>query len=293
MKRLEVLDLFELAETLAECRPNLDGERKGLDVFFACNRLETSFRKFEADQAAFPLTRDSARQVINALREVLNNYFYDGPGRSKFKAGLDLDQDFATWPLYSLRTKLDEFRHVLSAECRNSETYFVEKKVGFDVPTLLHSAQENLHSSIHPYVPDAALAEIRQAGRCLALESFTACGFHTLRGLEVVMSAYYKAVSGKEKGFRSWHDYIEALEELAAQAKESNASYPSPKVASMLDRMRQLDRNPLMHPSDSLDEMAADTLFKLGIVTITELAKDLRDMAGQPELKLVTAASAE
>ncbi len=106
------------------------------------------------------------------------------------------------------------------------------------------------------------------------------------------MSAYYKAVSGKEKGFRSWHDYIEALEELAAQAKESNASYPSPKVASMLDRMRQLDRNPLMHPSDSLDEMAADTLFKLGIVTITELAKDLRDMAGQSELKLVTAASA-
>ncbi|MEZ2143174.1 hypothetical protein AAE026_12785 [Bradyrhizobium sp. DN5] len=48
-----------------------------------------------------------------------------------------------------------------------------------------------------------------------------------------------------------------------------------------------------MHPSDSLDEMAADTLFKLGVVTITELAKDLRDMAGQPELKLVTAASAE
>ena len=55
----------------------------------------------------------------------------------------------------------------------------------------------------------------------------------------------------------------------------------------MLDRMRQLDRNPLMHPRDSLDEMAADTLFKLGIVTITELAKDMRDMAAQPELKIV------
>ena len=34
--------------------------------------------------------------------------------------------------------------------------------------------------------------------------------------------------------------------------------------------------------------MGADTLFKLGIVTITELAKDLRDMAAMPELKLVT-----
>jgi len=33
--------------------------------------------------------------------------------------------------------------------------------------------------------------------------------------------------------------------------------------------------------------MSADTLFKLGIVTITELAKDMRDMIGQPELKLI------
>jgi hypothetical protein len=56
----------------------------------------------------------------------------------------------------------------------------------------------------------------------------------------------------------------------------------------MLDRMRELDRNPLMHPSDTLDEVGADSLFKLGIVTITELAKDMRDMANQPELKLVT-----
>ena len=34
--------------------------------------------------------------------------------------------------------------------------------------------------------------------------------------------------------------------------------------------------------------MGADTLFKLGIVTITELAKDTRDMAAMPELKLAT-----
>jgi hypothetical protein len=56
----------------------------------------------------------------------------------------------------------------------------------------------------------------------------------------------------------------------------------------MIDRMRELDRNPLMHPSDTLDEMAADSLFKLGVITITELAKDMRDMAGQSEMKLVT-----
>lgn len=289
VKRLEVLDLFELAEIFADCRPKLDGHQKGMDVFFACIRLEGSFKKFEAEQGAFSLTRDSARRVISELSETLTHQFYDGdPKRNKMKPGLDLEKDFETWQLYELRTKIEEFRHVLSAECRKSETYFVEKKVGFDVATLLHSAEENLHSSIQPFVPASALSEIREAGRCLALECYTACGFHILRGLEVVMAAYYKRVSAKEREFRSWHDYVEALTELEKGENGVKPKFPSPKVAAMLDRMRQLERNPLMHPSDTLDEMAADTLFKLSIVTITELAKDMRDMAGQTEMRLVT-----
>ena len=59
---------------------------------------------------------------------------------------------------------------------------------------------------------------------------------------------------------------------------------------TMLDRMRQLDRNPLMHPRDRLDEMGADTLFSIGLATITEMAKDLREWAGQHQLQLVGSA---
>ena len=292
VKRLEVLDLFELAEAISTARPIFGAKSKGSALFFPANRLESVLRKFEADQGAFPLTRDSARQVITALTKEIEEAFYEGGDREKLREAA-FEQDFQSWAFYHTRTKLDEFRHVLAAECRKSETYFIEKKLGFDISTLLHSAEENLHDSIRPSIPAPALVELREAGRCLALESFTASGFHTLRGLEIVMAAYYRAVSTTEKEFRSWHDYVEALEELAQEKNGVKPKYPSPKVAAMLDRMRQLDRNPLMHPSDTLDEMAADSLFKLGIVTITELAKDLRDMAGQTELKLVTNAAAE
>jgi hypothetical protein len=160
--------------------------------------------------------------------------------------------------------------------------------VGFDISLLLHKAEQNLHPSVMPFVGAPAVEEVKAAGRCFALENYTACGFHILRALEVVMADYYKLVSAKTKEFRSWYDYIEAFTKLEKSRTKRNSKYPSPKVAAMLDRMRQLDRNPLMHPRDSLDEMAADTLFKLGIVTITELAKDMRDMAAEPELKLVT-----
>jgi hypothetical protein len=289
VKRLEVLDLFELAEMLSNARPKLAGDKgKVFDVYMALMGLENSFKKFVAEQTAFPLTRDSAAEAVRTIDAVLVQHFFNDAAREKFKDGLDLGGEFSMWQLHDVRPKLEQFRHVLAVECRKSETYFIEKVVGFDLPTLLHSAEENIHQAIRPCVPGNALSEIREAGRCLALENYTASGFHTLRGLEVVIAAYYKAVSGKDREFRSWHDYVEALAELAEENDGEKPKYPSAKVAAMIDRMRELDRNPLMHPSDTLDEMAADGLFKLGIVTITELAKDLRDMVGQTELKLIT-----
>lgn len=281
------MELYELAETFSMAQAELSKKAKALDAFFTLSRLETVFLKFEADQAAFPLSRDSARHVLASLIPVINSTFYEDNTRAKMKANFDANAELDAWMWYSIRAQLDGFRHVLTAECRNSETYFIEKKVGFDIPTLLHSAEENLHQSIRPHVPAAAQRELREAGRCLALECYTACGFHTLRALEVVMGAYFKTFSKSEKEFRSWHDYVEALEKLAKEATESNAKYPSAKVAAMLDRMRQLHRNPLMHPEDNLDEMGADMLLKLGVVTIAELASDMRDSAGQTEMKLI------
>ncbi|WP_316163876.1 hypothetical protein [Bradyrhizobium sp. SZCCHNRI20481] len=289
MKRLEVLDLFELAEAFSTARTSFSAEKaKGSDIFFPAVQLENMLRKFESDQTAFPLTRDSARQVLTALQTDIWPHYWDDVSRQKLKSNA-FEQEFQSWSFYSTRSKMDEFRHVLAAECRKSETYFIDKKVGFDISTLLHTAEENLHAEALAVLPSGVRDEVRSAGRCLALECYTACGFHILRGLEVVMAAYYKQISSKDKAFRSWHDYVEALTDLE-QADENGIKprFPSPKVAAMLDRMRQLDRNPLMHPSDTLDEMAADTLFKLSIVTMTELAKDMRDHAGQTEMKLVT-----
>jgi hypothetical protein len=289
VKRLEVLDLFELAETLTDVRPKFNVEKaKFVDIYIALIGLENGLKKFAEEQAAFPLTRDSAMTTVKEIDAILTEHFFQDGSRQKFKDGSDLNGEFHTWPLWRMRSSLDAFRHVLAVECRKSETYFIEKVVGFDLQTLLHSADENIHQAIRSSVPETALKEIREAGRCLALENYTASGFHTLRGLEVVIGAYYKAVSGKEKDFRSWHDYVEALEELAKEKDGKTPKYPSSKAAAMIDRMRELDRNPLMHPSDTLDEMAADSLFKLGVITITELAKDMRDMAGQSEMKLVT-----
>jgi hypothetical protein len=127
------------------------------------------------------------------------------------------------------------------------------------------------------------MLEIDESGRCFAVDSYTACGFHALRGLEIVMEDYYEIITKKKSKFRSWYDYVKAFTRLSATRGKRKSKYPSPKVAAMIDRIREFDRNPLMHPRDTLDEPGADTVFNISIATITEMAKDMRDLKENPE----------
>jgi hypothetical protein len=182
-----------------------------------------------------------------------------------------------------VRTALDSFTHVFKAECRDNETYFIEKKAIYDTASLVSRASDKIHATMRPHIAKEAMLEIDEAGRCFAVDSYTACGFHALRGLEIVMEDYYEAVARKKPKFRSWYDYVKAFTRLASTRGKRKSKYPSPKVAAMIDRIREFDRNPLMHPRDTLDEPGADTVFNISIATMTEMAKDMRDLQENPE----------
>lgn len=114
----------------------------------------------------------------------------------------------------------------------------------------------------------------------------TACGFHALRGLELMMGEYLGKFK-TEASPKSWFDYIKELKKISDDNTAVNK--PSPKFIAMLDRMRVLDRNPLMHPQDRLDTAGADMLFNLSAITVSEMARDLGSKEPQGELPLIVA----
>lgn len=91
-----------------------------------------------------------------------------------------------------------------------------------------------------------------------------------------MMDDYLRAF-GVTKKLVSWNDYIKAAEELIA--REDTEVKPSKRVASMLDRMRSLDRNPLMHPRDELDTASAGQLFALTTIAVAEMIKDIKNIS--------------
>ncbi len=79
---------------------------------------------------------------------------------------------------------------------------------------------------------------------------------------ELVMDDYLKRVwRGHQVKLKNWYAYVTAAKKLIDRHGCSKIK-PSAKVAAMLDRMRDLDRNPLyaIH-GDTLDTNGADQLF--------------------------------
>lgn len=101
-----------------------------------------------------------------------------------------------------------------------------------------------------------ALFDCREAGRCLAYELATACGFHIFRALEAVLRKYYLQVSASKAPpkVRNIGVYLNAMK----QAKVGDE-----KIRFALKQLTDLYRNPLIHPEAVLTQEEAIGIFGL------------------------------
>jgi hypothetical protein len=179
----------------------------------------------------------------------------------------DFAKTLTQYEAYQLTETAKRFETILGAELRTADTYFIEQKGAFSTPDLIERAEIVLPAAVRSELPSDAIRDLQQAGRALALDLPTAAGFHMLRAAESLVVRYYRAAVGKEPAMRNWGHYVDALKKAKAPAK----------VVSTLDQIRELHRNPIVHPEDVLTEDEALVLF--GIVqsamisVVVELAR--------------------
>jgi len=182
------------------------------------------------------------------------------------------EKEFPSWNFNNISGKLSAFKSVFEAECRDVDVYSVGQIGIYRTSKLVSDGAGVIPDDICALIPSEALSEFNNAGKCLAFDLPTACGFHSLRGLELVMGEYLSTFGLDPKKMKSWNDYIKAAEKLISS--DGSGDKPSAKVAAMLDRMRELERNPLMHPRDTLDAIGANMLFNLSAITVVEMVRD-------------------
>jgi hypothetical protein len=158
---------------------------------------------------------------------------------------------------YYLNDGVRQFEAVLNAELSQMDTYYVSQKGCYSTNHLIEQAEIMFPPETREFMTPESVVDIRQGGRCLAFELATAAGFHFLRATESILNKYYDVISGGKARprTRNMGKYIEALEKLPKV---------NDKVLSVLRQVKDLHRNPIMHPEAVLDMQEA--LILLGII---------------------------
>ncbi len=158
---------------------------------------------------------------------------------------------------WTIQTQANTLQTVLKEEIASLHTYFVSSKTDFNTRSLVESADDGFTDFIRSILNYDIKLEWNQAGKCLAFELSTASGFHCLRAVELSILLYYENITGKKMPVpdnkRNWGEYIKQLKDAGA----------SEKITSILSQIKDLHRNPLMHPEDTLSLDEAIILYNL------------------------------
>jgi hypothetical protein len=161
----------------------------------------------------------------------------------------------------------DRLRTLLHGELAVQSVYHIWPKRAFDINLLIEKATSLFSKDVQAWMSDDERYNISQAGKCVAFETPTAAGFHLIRAAESVIRRYYKVVVGTEPALkmRNWGTYIKFLKTCGGDAK----------VIHALEQIKDLHRNPVIHPDVALTLEEAISLIGITESIISAIHSDM------------------
>lgn len=262
--------LVDFARKLGKVAESDIKKEAALDLFMSGSNANNDMGVVLAAFPTLKVCRPAAEQFSKAVDELgthvgtnaaeIVTYWANDPAKS--------GTDYLKFG--SIITAAKEFQTVFQADLRTIAAYQVAQKGAYSIEKLVESAEEAFPPKSLSKLTNEVISEIREAGRCLAYDIPTACGFHMLRASELVIHDYYVAIlkPAKKDKLPDWGTYIDKLRHSSdAHAK---------KVAELLQHLKNQHRNLIMHPDVVLSDEEAATLFELGKTSIMVMTEKLR-----------------
>lgn len=171
------------------------------------------------------VSRDKAIELLGILDRLLNS------GQDQIVT------DFDAW---ALKNEKNLFSQILFAELGTMPAYLVSRKEGYDVEVLVEYGIRLFPPTLLLKVPEAE-QDALQAGKALAFEVATGCGFHVFRVTESVLRRYWDTVSGNEP-----RPNLQTLGSFVGEMEKRKIG--DTKVIESIKQMARLHRNPIIHP---------------------------------------------
>lgn len=224
--------------------------------------------KIEAvfDQSVYGLNlRASRHKAIELHRDI-----------ERIMDGFDLEKELTDFDVWSIKNKSNEFKLVFMAELGVLPSFVVTRKEGFDTTILIDSGERLFPKSLLEKAPETSI-DASEAGKALAFELATSCGFHCFRVVEAVVRRYWDEVSGG-----ATRPKPETLGAISAAMSERRIG--DDKIIESIRQMMRLHRNPLIHPEVILSIEEA-----IGLIGISRSVVGAM-LAALPDIPMTTGA---
>jgi len=281
MERINLPFFYQLGAELSPlARLDPNGARR-LDVFIAAIGVRGDLQTLLDTYSTLNVCRAAGCELLDAI-DAVQQWFRDTTPDQLRETVVLTDS-----ALRQAISKAKKFETVLSAELGVLAAYHVTSKGAYSTADLIEKAENVLSESVRAKVPQEALEEIKQAGRCLALDSPTASGFHMMRALETVLHQYYLSVCKpkSDKKLDSWAAYLAELKKVAGEgeddeksdAPEGDAKKGDPQMRRVITFLYQVKdtRNDIMHPELVLSADQAFGLLDLAKAAVVVMAERL------------------
>jgi hypothetical protein len=164
-----------------------------------------------------------------------------------------------------------DLQTIVQAEWGTWAAYFVPQQGIYQTDDLIDRADFTLPAETRNKLGDEVLAEVREAGRCLAFGVPTASGFHMMRAVEAVVWSFCQTVEipdqPKPRKSQNWGVYTGYL---------SKSEEPDVKeVLALMQQLKDNQRNLIMHIEKVLTPNDAFRLFEEGQSAIISMADRL------------------
>jgi hypothetical protein len=248
----------------------LTAETKLADAHIYLAEAETALNYLLYDPAMVPLVE--CRGAGNELWIQITRNIKRASETPQESLGVDADS--------ALKSTLNAFDIILRNTLAFVPAYCVTPKGILSSAKLVNNAEEIFNKPVLARMSKIAIGDVQAAGRCLAFNLPTSSGFHIIRALEAVVVDYIVRETGAKPTKRDLGAYVDMLKKEKA----------SDDVVFIIDQIRRLHRNPLMHPEDVLNADEAMDLFLLcrSAINTTILDMESKKLFEVKEEKLAT-----
>src|SRR5712671_1418370 len=204
------------------------------------------------------VSRDACGRLLAAVNSIL-------PDSNDEVGAINWEADVPASQVAALTNAARNFETIFAAEISSLNTYFISQHGIYSTPDLIEHAEMAFDEQTRNIISEGVKKDFREAGRSLAFELGTACGFHAMRAVESALREWHKIIC-KPNNPPDWAQCVNELRKAGAD----NASL------GILDQIRALHRNPLMHPEDFLSISDAKILFDIATSAIVSIAREIQ-----------------